>query len=146
MVHKKPDKYTPVYCSLWRRLLSTIYDGVVILGLLMIASAIALPIGNSSKFALRDFWFTAWLTLVCFAYLGACWHYAGMTVGMRAWRLQLITADKEMISWPMCFIRFGTAIVSLGLFGAGFLWSLADRKNRTWHDLAANTLLLKNVD
>ena len=56
----------------------------------MVASALALPFGDADKVALRDFWFTLWLVVVCFAYLGACWHNLGMTVGMRAWQVRLV--------------------------------------------------------
>ena len=68
-----------------------LYDAVILLGLLMLASAVALPFGNREKVALHDFWFTLWLLLVCFAYLGGCWRYGGMTVGMRAWRIRLVS-------------------------------------------------------
>jgi len=139
-------KTTPdsVYCSLPRRFLIMFYDSIVMLGLLIIASAIALPFGDTTKYALQNFWFTAWLALVCFAYLGACWHYAGSTVGMRAWRVKLVSPDKKVITWPMCLLRFMTGIVSTGLLGAGILWALVDTKNRGWHDLAAHTELIRH--
>ena len=120
-----------------------VYDGVILLGLLMLASAIALPIGDPHKAAFRDFWFTAWLFFVCFVYLGACWRYAGMTLGMRAWRLRLISADGDVISWPRCLLRFLIGAVSVAFFGLGILWSLLDRQQRGWHDLAAGTQLIR---
>jgi uncharacterized RDD family membrane protein YckC len=119
------------------------YDGVVILGLLMVASLVALPFGDTDKIAFQDFWFTLWLFAVCFAYLGACWRYGGMTLGMRAWRVRLISRDGQMISWPRCLLRFLAGVVSLSLFGVGILWALVDKKNRGWHDLIASTLLVK---
>jgi len=120
-----------------------VYDGVVLLGLLMIASAVALPFGGAGKVAFRDPGFTAWLLLVAFGYFGACWRYAGMTVGMRAWRIKLSGEDGGVIPWWRCLLRFVVAIVSLGLAGSGFAWALLDRKNRSWHDLAANTVMLR---
>jgi len=120
-----------------------LYDGVILLGLLVLASAIALPIGDPHKMAFEDLWFTLWLFFVCFAYLGGCWRYAGMTLGMRAWRLRLLSTDGAVISWPRCLLRFLTGLVSLALFGLGILWALLDTKNRGWHDLAANTQLIR---
>jgi len=120
-----------------------LYDTLILLGLLIIAAALALPFGNVQKVAFQDFWFTFWLLLVCFAYFAGCWRYGGMTVGMRAWRIRLISADDQKVSWISCLKRFLVGMVSLGVFGLGILWALGDSKNRGWHDLAARTLLIK---
>ncbi len=134
-----------VYCSLARRSMIMLYDTLILLGLLILAAAIALPFGDVNKHALHDFWFTLWLFTVCFAYLGGCWRYGGITVGMRAWRVRLISADGRKISWSRCLLRFLVGLVSLGLLGIGILWALVDSRNRGWHDLAARTLLIKPV-
>lgn len=120
-----------------------LYDTLILLGLLIVAAALALPFGNVHKVAFQDFWFTLWLLLVCFAYFAGCWRYGGMTVGMRAWRIRLISADDQKVSWITCLKRFLVGMVSLGVFGLGILWALGDSKNRSWHDLAARTLLIK---
>ena len=120
-----------------------LYDTLILLGLLIIAAALALPFGNVQKVAFQDFWFTFWLLLVCFAYFAGCWRYGGMTVGMRAWRIKLISADARKVSWARCLLRFLVGLVSCGVFGLGILWALGDSKNRGWHDLAARTLLIK---
>ena len=122
-----------------------LYDAVILLGLLMLASAVALPFGNMQKVALQDFWFTLWLLLVCFAYLGSCWRYGGMTVGMRAWRIKLVSDNDQIMSWPRCVLRFLVGAFSVSAFGLGILWALVDKKKRGWHDLAARTLLIKQV-
>lgn len=133
------------YCSLARRLLAMLYDAFILLGLLLLASAIALPFGDAHKVALRDFWFTFWLVIVCFMYLGACWRYGGMTLGMRAWRIRLVSDGDgdEVVSWPGCFCRFLIGALSISALGLGILWALVDKKNRGWHDLAAHTLLIR---
>ena len=120
-----------------------LYDTLILMGLMIIAAALALPFGNVQKVAFQDFWFTLWLFLVCFAYFAGCWRYGGMTVGMRAWRIRLISADAQKVSWICCLKRFLVGMVSLGVFGLGILWALGDSKNRGWHDLAARTLLIK---
>jgi len=138
---KPPPK--PAYCSLPRRLLVMMYDAFILLGLLIVGSALALPFGEVQKIAFQDFWFTLWLVFVCFAYLGGCWHYAGMTVGMRAWHVSLVSDAGGFITWPNCLLRFLVGGLSITAFGLGFVWALFDQKNRGWHDIAARTLLLK---
>ena len=120
-----------------------LYDAMVLLALLILASAIALPFGDVNKVAFRDLWFTVWLLSTCFAYLGGFGRYGGMTLGMRAWRVRLVSYEGKEISWPGCLLRFLVGLVSLGALGLGILWVLVDAKNRTWHDLAAQTLLVK---
>ena len=132
-----------VYCPFARRLLVMLYDTVILLGLLILAAAVALPFGDVNKVAMRDFWFTLWLLAVCFAYLAGCWRYGGLTVGMRAWRVRLVSDDDQIVSWPRCLLRFFVGVVSLGALGLGILWALVDSKNRGWHDLAARTILIK---
>ena len=120
-----------------------LYDAVIMLGLLILASAAALPFGNINKVAFHDFWFTLWLLAACFAYLGGCWRYGGMTLGMRAWRVRLVSCDEQRVSWPGCLLRFLVGLISLGAFGLGIFWALVDPRNRGWHDLAARTMLIK---
>jgi uncharacterized RDD family membrane protein YckC len=122
-----------------------LYDAVILLGLLIVASAIALPFGNVSKIAFEDFWFTLWLFVVCLTYLTVCWRYGGMTVGMRAWKVKLCSEDGQFVSWPRCLLRSLVGLVSLVVFGLGVFWVLIDRKNRGWHDLAAGTVLLRTL-
>ena len=133
----------PVYCSLARRLLIMLYDAVILLGLLIVASAVALPIGDVNKVAFQDPWFTLWLLTVGLTYLTVCWRYGGMTLGMRAWKVRLHRDGEQALSWPRCLLRGLVGMVSLAVFGLGVLWALIDKKNRGWHDLATGTVLLR---
>jgi uncharacterized RDD family membrane protein YckC len=123
-----------------------LYDTVILLGLLMLASALALPFGDAHKVVFKDFWFTLWILSVCFAYLGGCWRHGGMTVGMRAWRIKLVrdAGGDQVVSWSACLFRFLIGALSISAFGLGILWALVDKKNRGWHDLAAHTLLIRH--
>lgn len=140
---QNPSSFTQNLCPLPLRLLAMVYDSVIMFGLLIIASAVALPFGSENTTAFQDFWFTFWLFSVCFFYLGSCWRYGGITLGMRAWKIRLVSADGEIITWPRCLLRYIVALVSLLALGLGILWALVDRNNRCWHDLAARTLLIK---
>lgn len=145
-----PDDHTSnplpefAYCAFPRRFLIMLYDTVILLGLLIVASAIALPFGEVNKIAFENFWFTAWLLLITFSYFAICWKHGGMTVGMRAWKVKLIDKHHAPVSWWQCLLRFLVSLVSLSALGLGFMWALWDKQNRTWHDLAAGTLLIKS--
>jgi uncharacterized RDD family membrane protein YckC len=70
------------------------------------------------------------------------WRRAG-TLGMRPWRLRVVAPDGRPATSRALLLRYAVATLSLFAFGLGFLWSLVDRDRRTWHDLAAGTLLVR---
>ena len=130
-------------CTFPRRLMIMLYDALVMLALLIFASALALPFGEAEKMAFRHPWFTLWLFFVSFAYLSICWRRGGMTVGMRAWKTRIVCADMKVISWPRCVVRFVVGIFSISVFGVGILWALWEKNHRTWHDLASGTIIIR---
>jgi uncharacterized RDD family membrane protein YckC len=118
------------------------YDGIIVLALLLLAGLLALPFAGQDTRALADPLFTLYLLAVWFAYFAWCWRRAGMTLGMRAWRLRLNATNGRRPSWRQCLVRFAVALVSAGMLGAGFAWALFDRQRRCWHDLASGTVLV----
>jgi uncharacterized RDD family membrane protein YckC len=130
-------------CGLIRRLAIMIYDGLIVLALCMIAAGVALLAGFRGLVALRDPLYTVYLISVWFAYLGWCWHYGGMTVGMRAWKVRIESDDGTPPSWAQCLARFVLSLLSAAALGIGFAWSLLDEQKRAWHDLASRTRLLR---
>jgi uncharacterized RDD family membrane protein YckC len=131
-------------CGLFRRLLIMLYDGVIIVALLMLATALAMLAGTGNHTAMQDPLYTAYLVLVWFAYLAWCWHQGGMTLGMRAWHVRITDETGRRPGWGWCAIRFLTSIFSAALAGLGFLWSLIDSEKRTWHDKASRTRMLRS--
>ena len=131
-------------CSLIRRLLIMLYDGVVIIALLMLATVFAMLAGTGNHTAMQDVLYTAYLALVWFAYLAWCWHKGGMTLGMRAWRVCITDETGRRPAWRWCAIRFLASILSAAPAGLGFLWSVIDADKRTWHDKASRTRLMRS--
>mgnify|MGYP001061603971 CR=1 FL=1 len=80
------------------------------------------------------------------SYKAANWKGIGQTLGMRAWRIRLVSSNDLAVSWPRCLLRFLVGLVSLGLIGLGIFWALLDSRNRCWHDLAARTLLVRSAN
>jgi uncharacterized RDD family membrane protein YckC len=141
-----PDHTTRIEstpCGLGRRLLVIAYDGLIVTALLLLATAVALPLEFLGQQALRDPWLTLYLGFVWFLYEAWCWRRAGMTLGMRAWQVRLVTDDGGRLGWGRCLLRFLAGIVGAAALGAGLLWALVDAQKRCWHDLVAGTRLLR---
>jgi uncharacterized RDD family membrane protein YckC len=83
-----------------------------------------------------------YLLLIAFAFFGWFWVHGGQTLGMRAWRLRLVSADGGPVSWKQAAIRFAAALLSWSCLGLGFFWALIDREKRAWHDRLSGTRLI----
>ncbi|MBT8062826.1 MAG: RDD family protein [Gammaproteobacteria bacterium] len=126
-----------------RLFLVMIYDGVILVGLLLIGAALASPFDSGNQRALQDPVFSLYLLAIWFAYLAACWRRSNMTLGMRAWGVRLDSAGGRP-DWAQCLVRFGVSLVSAACAGIGFAWLLVDHRKRTWHDIASRTQLVRS--
>lgn len=125
-----------------RRIGIILYDAVLLVALLMIAAALVLPLTGGDVVAGKDPWFTAYLLLVWFGYLAVCWR-RGSTLGMRAWKVRLLSETDQPFTWTRCATRFAVAGVSWAAVGLGYLWMLFDPQRRCWHDFASNSRLVR---
>lgn len=132
-------------CGLPRRLLVMFYDAVAVTALLMAATAILLLTPLRDQVSFRDVTPTAIDILVWFLYLAWCWRHGGVTLGMRAWRVRLVSDTGEQPGWGQCVARFAVSLVSAASLGLGFAWSLFEPGARTWHDMASRTRLVRTT-
>lgn len=131
------------HCSLLRRLAAILYDSLLLLALLFIASAIHLAIsGSGDARTTTDIVRSIFMVLIAFAFFGWFWLHGGQTLGMRAWRIRLQNRGGGPITPWQAMLRFLVAIVSWLAFGLGFLWSLFDKEKLTWHDRYSMTELV----
>ena len=88
---------------------------------------------------------TVYMLVVIFAYFGICWR-RGRTLGMQAWRLEIVAGNGERRPrWSEISARFAGALLSLLLCGAGYFAALIDAQHRTWHDRWSQTWLVLRV-
>ena len=98
-----------------RRLAAIAYDGLLLIGVLVGATALALGLavallgGEAVKLhnpLQANPFFQTYLLLVCFFFYGGFWTHGGQTLGMRAWRLRLQRRDGRGIGWWQALLRF----------------------------------------
>ena len=129
-----------------RRLAAMVYDLLVICGVSLVYGMIGFglktlvygptPVGTRPVGGLL--FQLGWAAVLLGFYL-FFWHRAGQTIGMRTWRLKLINNNGELPSIAQCLARCLAALLSFGLFGLGYWWSLFDREHCTWHDRLTKT-------
>lgn len=79
------------------------------------------------------------LWLVAGLYAVLSWQRGGQTIGMRPWRLQVVTAHGGVPSTRALWLRYAVGGVSVLLGGLGLWWAWLDRAGLTWHDRASGT-------
>lgn len=125
-----------------RRLAAILYDGLLLLALLFVATAvITLPLGNPSGFTLLIFQLFVFEIIPLLFFTGF-WSRGGQTLGMRAWRLKLVRIDGRKVGWSDALKRHLAALLSLLVFGLGFVWILVDPEKLAWHDRLSRTRLV----
>lgn len=129
--------------GLLKRFAAMGYDALLLVALGFLATAVLLPFTGGEAIPPGSVFYPAWLALWAFLWLGWSWTHGGQTLGMRAWHLRLVTLESGPVSWRRALLRFVVAVPSLLLFGAGLWWALWEPRRRTWYDLAAGTLVVR---
>lgn len=136
-----------------RRLAAWVYDFLVAVAIVMLASAVALGfvaiLGATDVITITEQhdhaewlnhgpWFGIYLLAVLAVFFGYFWFSSGQTLGMRAWRLKLQNRDGSRLTLKQTAIRL---LCCLG--GLSSLWVLVDFKHhRALQDYAAGTELV----
>lgn len=148
IIRMNPDisdtKPTAAPAHIGWRLLAMVYDAVIALALLFVISALSLAVmpshkpvtpGSAASYAV----FTAiWVVFGLYATLS--WRLGGQTIGMKPWRLKVLTAHGLRPGWRALCIRYAVASLTLG---TALLWSVFDRERRGLHDIAAGTVFVR---
>ena len=122
--------------SLIKRLLVALYDGLLILATLFLATALTMPFTKGEVSAENRIYMSIYLLTVIYVFLGWFWTHGGQTLGMRAWKIRVELDNGQNLNWGQAFLRFILAILT---FGVGLLWCLWDKKYRAFYDLLAKT-------
>ncbi len=120
--------------GLLRRLGAMFYDSLLVLALLFVATAIAMPFGGGTHIARDNPLFPLYLLSVTYLFFAWFWIHGGQTLGMRAWRLRVQRMDGRPLGWLQSLLRFMAAIAALLPLGLGLWWLLFDREGLAWHD------------
>ena len=134
----------PDRAGLLRRLGAMLYDGLLLLAVLMVATALFLPLTGGEAIdprtdPLLEFVYRAVLVLLVVGFFGLFWTRRGQTLGMASWRLRVEREDGSLLGWGDTLRRLGWSLLSLLPLGLGYLWILFDPLRRAWHDRLSGT-------
>lgn len=134
---------------IWRRFAALVYDCLLLAALSMVYAGLAVLVyvaatGNRGEAYTPMFdgplfqlgWFAVIAAFYCYF-----WQHGGQTLGMRAWRLQLVSTDGSAASLHQCLVRCCTGPFALGLAGLGYWWALVEPGHHCLHDRLSQTVV-----
>ena len=136
--------HAPDRATLPRRLGALLYDGMLLLAVLMVATALFLPLTGGEAIdpqadPLLELLYRLTLVLLIVGFNGLFWTRRGQTLGMQSWRLRVEREDGRLLTWADTLRRLAWAVLSLAPLGLGYLWIAIDPERRAWHDRLSGT-------
>ncbi len=133
------------YAGFWRRFAASVIDGGI---LVAIGIGISFTLGTDpfpqevqTPLEIIDVVLT---TTLDFILVILFWlYYYGQTPGKRLLAIKIITQDQKALTLPVAIIRYCAYFVSFVVVGLGYFWVAWHPKNQGWHDLIAQTYVIK---
>ena len=128
--------------ALARRLASAVYEALLVVALMFIATFPFLAFFGDATHGWRRNLLQAWIVFVVGAYFVWFWTRGGQTLPMKTWRIRLVRRDGAPVGTGRAVHRYALAILGIAALGLGFLWALFDRDRQFLHDRLAGTALV----
>jgi uncharacterized RDD family membrane protein YckC len=117
-----------------------IYDSLLIFAVLFLAVTIVVVINQGEAIVGNVWLLRLYLLLTVFTYYAYFWKKSGQTLGMRVWKIRIVTESGSNPGWAVSYPRLLFALLSLLCFGLGYLWRLFTPY--TWHDRLSHTRII----
>jgi uncharacterized RDD family membrane protein YckC len=126
-----------------RRFASLIYDGFLLVALLMIYTGIVMIFTRHAMLPENSggwvYLYRAGLVGVIAAYYVLNWVRSGQTLGMRAWRLRAVTDTGKPLDVATAGMRFVYGFLAWAPAALGVLWLYIDPEHLAIHDRLSKT-------
>jgi len=132
----------PSDAPLLRRLLSLVYESLLLAALLMAGALPFVLAAQAADAVAARALFQLYLLALAGVYFSWQWLRGGQTLPMKTWRLRLVTREGAPLTRAHALKRLLFAIAGTAAMGAGFLWALIDRDRRFLHDRLAGTKIV----
>ena len=137
------------YAGFWIRVAATIVDAFILIAITLPALTLIYGIGiwsdDSAPFY-RGFWdafFSYALPIIFYVFF---WVKFGATPGKMLFKLKIIDANSgNNISIAKALGRYFAQILSILPLLLGYIWVGIDKKKRSFHDILAGTIVIKNT-
>jgi uncharacterized RDD family membrane protein YckC len=127
-----------------RRLAALLYDALLLAALLMIFTGGALFFTHGAAVVPETvgawvYLYRAGLVMLIAGYYLLNWLRSGQTLGMRAWRLRVVTDSGNTLTWRAAALRALFGALAWAPAALGVLWLYVDRDHLALHDRLSKT-------
>ena len=129
--------------ALGRRMASAIYELLLLLALVFIATFPYLAVLGDSTHGWKRHLLQAWVLAVWGAYFVWFWSRGGQTLPMKTWKIRVVRFDGAPLGAARALHRYVLAVLGFAAAGLGFAWALVDRDRQFLHDRLAGTALVE---
>ncbi|MCP5245061.1 MAG: RDD family protein [Burkholderiales bacterium] len=134
---------TVSYPSFWRRFVSLIYEFLILLAVIFIASFIFhIVFRDTTAFYFIPL-YQFYLLVIMGYYFIWFWTHGGQTLAMQTWKIRVVTVDGKILNRRKAITRYLIAVLGISFFGVGILWAFLDRDHQYLHDRLAGTQIIK---
>ena len=120
-----------------------LYDSILLIGVIFVSFIPSPFLSEAFRLSSTGIWLSRiYILLVLFIFFGWFWTHRGQTLGMRAWRIKVISDDGDDLTWKLALKRYLLALVSFLTIGLGYIWSIFHPKNMTLHDLFSGSKMI----
>ncbi len=128
----------------FKRVFSLIYDTLAVIGIMLSLSLLLVLINGGSTeennlASLIQFLIIALSGPTFYTYFWLANN--GQTLGMQAWKIQLISEKKDL-SIKVCLFRCFISVISLLILGMGYFLILFHKENKSLSDLLTDTQII----
>lgn len=122
-----------------RRLLSMLYEGLVVFSVLLIGFLLPQIVfaGFGMIVGSKALW--AHVIILLMLYFLWCWLNGGQTLPMKTWKLRITDAGGGRVRPAQALLRYLAAWPSILFLGVGLFWALFDKDKQFLHDRIAGT-------
>lgn len=125
-----------------RRLLSLVYELLLLTAVILLAAGVATALAHGTGFAHPRTLTQLTVISACLGYFAWQWHGRGQTLPMKTWKIRLETAEGKRVPVALALLRAVLSVPGYGLFGITVLWALVDRDHQFLHDRISGTRLV----
>lgn len=125
-----------------RRLGSLLYEGLTVIALWFMASALVTTFSGSAVSGISRTLLQGVTLAIISSYFLWCWTHGGQTLAMKTWRIRVVDDHGKPLAAIPAASRLVLASTGACLAGIGLWWALFDKDKQFLHDRLVNSRLI----
>ena len=125
------------------RLAAFLYDSLLMLALWFVIGGILVALNGGESLAANNPFMPSLMFMIWIWFNLHFWRRGGQTLGMRSWRLRLLSTTGKPLTYTQCLLRLVMAVPSFAILYLGYLWVLIDKDKLAWHDRYSETRVIR---